>query len=50
MKSNSAGKINIICKLKCVNHSINGGVVVLQWKFPQVPCSLLSALAAMTQS
>lgn len=30
--------------------SINGGVDALHWKLPQAPCSLLSTLAAMTQS
>lgn len=30
--------------------SVNGGVVALHWKLPQAPCSLLSTLAAMTQS
>lgn len=30
--------------------SINGGVDILHWKLPQAPCSLLSSVAAITQS
>lgn len=30
--------------------SINGGVDSLHWKLPQAPCSLLSTVAAITQS
>lgn len=44
------GKRNLVCKLKCVNHKHKWRCSALQLKLPQAPCSLLSTMAAMTQS